>query len=120
MQSLIGGQVPFMEGAFLLFNGQNQAATRKLAFEFLKANFDQVVSKMPSGGGFDFGSVLPQTGASFCDSASREELQTFFKPRVDKFVGAPRALDQVLESVDLCIANKAAQEPSVVSFLQKY
>ena len=120
MQSLIAGEVPFMEGAFLLFNGQNQASTRKLAFEFLKANFDQVVAKMPTGGGFDFGSVLPQTGASFCDTESRTELQTFFKPRVDKFVGAPRALDQVLESVDLCIANKAAQEPSVVSFLQKY
>ncbi len=120
MNALVSGEVPFMEGAFLLFNGMGQASTRKLPFEFLKAHFDQVTSKMPSGGGFDFGSVLPQVGDGFCDVQSRTELQDFFKPRVDKFVGAPRALDQVLETIDLCIANKAAQEPSVVSFLGKY
>jgi hypothetical protein len=39
---------------------------------------------------------------------------------VDRFVGAPRALDQTLETIDLCMANKAAQEPGVAAFLTKY
>ena len=120
MKALLDGDIPFMEGAGLLFNGQREDATRKVAFKFLQTNFDAVTSKMPTGGGFDFGSVLPQVGGSFCDTESRGELQSFFKPRVDKFVGAPRALDQVLESIDLCIANKAAQAASVTAFLQKY
>jgi alanyl aminopeptidase len=120
MNALVSGEVPFMEGAFLLFNGQNDASTRKLPFEFLKAHYDQVVSKMPSGGGFDFGSYLPQVGGSYCDAQSRADLEGFFKPRVDKFVGAPRALSQVLEAIDLCIAQVAAQRPSVEAFLQKY
>ncbi len=120
MNSMIEGKIPFMEGAFLLFNGQNNASTRKLPFEFLQANWDKVTSMMPSGGGFDFGSVLPQVGASYCDTQSRDDLQAFFKPRVDKFVGAPRALSQVVESIDLCIAQVAAQKPQVEAFLAKY
>jgi alanyl aminopeptidase len=120
MGAVVDGEVPFIEGARLLFNGQQEAATRKLAFEFLKAHWDQVVKSMPTGGGFDFGSVLPRVGSSYCDVASRDELKTYFEPRVDKFVGAPRTLAQVLEEIDLCIANKAAQGPSVAAFLEHY
>ena len=119
-KALLDGTIPFIEGGGLLFNGQQQATTRKLPLTFLKTNWDQVVAKMPTGGGFDFGSVLPNAGASYCDAASRDDLKGFFAPRVDKFVGAPRALDQVLESIDLCIANKAVQEPGVAAFLGKY
>jgi alanyl aminopeptidase len=120
MNALLSGTIPFIEGEGLLFNGQQQAVTRKLPLNFLKTNWDQIVSKMPTGGGFDFGSVLPNVGTSYCDASSRDELKTFFAPRVEKFVGAPRALDQVLEGIDLCIANKAAQTPSVAAFLAKY
>jgi alanyl aminopeptidase len=119
-KALLSGTIPFIEGEGVLFNGQQEAATRKMALTFLKTNWDQVVSKMPTGGGFDFGSVLPNVGSSYCDASSRDELKTFFAPRVDKFVGAPRALDQVLEGNDLCIANKAAQTPSVAAFLANY
>jgi alanyl aminopeptidase len=120
MNALLSGAVPFLEGGALLFSGQGQTATRKMPFEFLKAHWDQVVAKMPTGGGFDFGSVLPEVGGSYCDASSRDELKSFFSPRVDKFVGAPRALDQTIESIDLCIANKAAQEPGVAAFLERF
>jgi alanyl aminopeptidase len=120
MNALVAGEVPFIEGAFLLFNGQQNASTRMMPFEFLQAHWDKVTSEMPSGGGFDFGSVLPQTGASFCTAQSRRQLADYFKPRVDKFVGAPRALDQVLEGIDLCIATVSAQRPSVEAFLKNY
>lgn len=75
---------------------------------------------MPSGGGFDFGSLLPNVGASFCDAQSRDEFSAFFKPRVDKFVGAPRAFDQAIEAINLCIAKVAAQKADVEAFLRKY
>ena len=119
MNAVLGGDVPFMEGAGLLFAGQSQPATRKLPLQFLEAHFDQIVAKMPTGGGFDFGTVLPEVGASYCDAASRDQLKAFLGPKTNRFVGAPRALDQTIESIDLCIAVKAAQGPSVAKFLEK-
>ena len=119
MNALLSGDVPFIEGAGLLFNGQQRSATRKLPLDFLKSHWDGVVAKMPTGGGFDFGSVLPRVGEKYCDAASRDELKSFFTPRIEKFIGAPRALDQTIEAIDLCIANKAAQGPSVAAFLSR-
>ncbi len=120
MKALVAGEVPFLEGGSLLFGGQSQDATRTMALDFLRANWDAVVKKMPTGGGFDFGAVLPRVGASYCTVPLRDELKTFFAPRVEQFTGAPRALDQTLEAIDLCIANKAAQSASVAAFLGKY
>lgn len=120
MNALLGGSIPFNDGAGLLFNGQQQAATRKLPLEFLKTHWDDVVAKMPTGGGFDFGSVLPNVGRGYCDTASRDELKGFFAPRVGKFVGAQHTLDETIEAIDLCIANTAAQGPGVAAFLAKY
>ena len=120
MDAVLSGQIPMIEGAALLFAGQGSAATRKLPFEFLQAHYDRIVKDRPTGGGFDFGSVLPQVGATYCDQTSKQELENFFQPRVEKFTGAPRALTQVLEGIDVCIAEQAEQEPGVTAFLQKY
>ncbi len=120
MEAVLKGDIPFIEGVYLLFAGQQSAATRKMAFNFMKAHFDEIAAKRPTGGGFDAGAEFPYVGASFCDKQSEEELKSFFEPRVDKFVGAPRILAQVLERIDSCIATKAAQEPGVVAFLKQY
>ncbi len=120
MEAVLSGKIPFMEGLVLLFSGQGQEATRGMALEFMKAHFDEIAAKRPTGGGFDAGSVFPQVGASYCSPTRKEELQQFFQPRAGKFTGAPRALSQVLESIDDCIALKAAEESSVEAFLKKY
>jgi alanyl aminopeptidase len=122
MQAVLSGEIPFIQGGgyLLVYAGQSSAATRKIPFEFVKEHFDEIAAKRPTGGGFDFGALLPRVGQSFCDAESRDELKNFFEPRVSKFVGAPRTLSQVLEGINVCIAEKAAQEPSVVAFLKKY
>jgi len=121
MNDLLTGDIPFPEGSRLLFNVQQEPATRGLlALAFLKSNWDAVVAKMPTGRETEFITRLPGVGRSYCDAASRDELRSYFAPRVDKFVGAPRALDQVIEAIDLCIASKAAQGPGVAAFLAKY
>ncbi|MBV9034809.1 MAG: ERAP1-like C-terminal domain-containing protein, partial [Acidobacteriaceae bacterium] len=120
MEAVLSGEVPFMEGLGLLFAGQEAEATRKMAFEFMQAHFDEIAAKRPTGGGFDAGAIFPRVGASFCDAQSKEQLQSFFGPRIEKFTGAPRALSQTLESIDVCIAEKGAQEPSVEAFLKNY
>jgi alanyl aminopeptidase len=118
-EAVLDRKIAFADSFPLLFSGEDFAETRKLSFEFIKAHFDQIVSGHPSIFGNDLGGYLPQSGASFCDAQSKDELRAFFEPRVAQFVGAPRTLTQVLESVDLCIARKTAQEPSVKAFLEK-
>ena len=122
MRAVLSGEVPFIEvgGYLLVASGQSSDATRKMPLKFLEAHYDEVLAKRPTGGGFDFGSVLPRVGSSFCDAQSKEELKSFFEPRVDKLLGARRALDQTLEGIDDCIAYRSAQLPSLESFLQKY
>jgi alanyl aminopeptidase len=91
-----------------------------MAFTFLKAHFDEIAAKRPQGGGFDFGARLPGVGQSYCDAASKEELQSYFESRMDQFTGGKRSLAQTLERIDLCIARRSAQEASVAAFLEKY
>jgi alanyl aminopeptidase len=62
----------------------------------------------------------PYIAAGYCDTAHRQEVDSFFKDRSTKFTGGPRKLAQVLEGIDLCIAYKQAQAPSVAEFLQQY
>ena len=120
-QAVLAKQIPLETGFTLLVaTGQGFSDTRKLPFEFIKAHFDQIVSGHPSIFGNDLGALLPYSGQSFCDPESRNELQAFFGPMVDKYEGAPRILAQVLEGIDLCVARKAAQAPSVASFLERY
>jgi cytosol alanyl aminopeptidase len=121
MEAVLAGDVPFIEGgALLLFSGQGSEATRKMPFEFMEAHFDEIAAKRPTGGGSDAGALFPRVGSSFCDAQLKEQLQSFFQGRVDKFTGAPRVLSQTLETINVCIAQKAAQEPSVEAFLKNY
>ena len=91
-----------------------------MSFEFVKQHFDELTAGHPNIFGDDVGSLLPRSGGSFCDAESRDRYQAFFAPLVDQFPGAPRNFAQVLESIDLCIAQKTAQEGSVAAFLEKY
>ena len=120
MQALLSKKVALADGFPLLFGGQESIETQKMPFEFVKAHFDDIMKDHPSIFGFDFGSLLPRVGAGLCDAASRSELQTFFGPIASKYTGAPRTLAQVLEGVDLCIANKAALQSGVTEFLKRY
>jgi alanyl aminopeptidase len=120
MNATLSGKVPFIEGLRLLFAGQESASTRNMAFDFMKAHFDEISRKRPTGGGFDAGAEFPYVGADFCSAESKQQLDSFFAPRIANFTGGPRVLSQVLESIDLCIAEKQAQEPSVSAFLKNY
>jgi alanyl aminopeptidase len=118
--AILSDKVPFIEGAGLLFGGQMSPATRTMSFDFLKAHYDEILAKRPTGGGFDFGSELPFVGDTYCNATDKAALKEFFEPRVGKLLGAPRTLKQVLESIDVCIAQTAEQEPSVEAFLKSY
>jgi alanyl aminopeptidase len=107
--------------AFALFFGPlGLPETRSLPFEFVKANYEAIAAKIPAGSTFGFGDALPFVGSAFCDEKSGDALKAFFEPRVDRFAGSRRNLAQVLESIRICTAYKAAQQVSVTEFLKKY
>ncbi|MEI9971590.1 MAG: hypothetical protein WDO73_05750 [Ignavibacteriota bacterium] len=91
-----------------------------MAFDFVKQHFDELLAGHPSIFGTDLGAIVPFVGQSFCDAPSRDRYKAFFTPKVAQYPGAPRQFAQVMEGIDLCIAQKAVQEPSVRAFLAKY
>jgi cytosol alanyl aminopeptidase len=121
LRAVTAGDVPLMEGGgtVLVFAGQISHATNKMAFDFIKAHYDEIMAKRPVGIS-DFGGFLPQSGVSFCDAQSKAELKSFFEPLLDKVPGARHSLDQVLEGIDVCIATHAAESASIEGFLRKY
>jgi alanyl aminopeptidase len=104
-------------GAFLFRAPEEH---RDLPFEFVKANLDAILKKLPREVGEDFAADLPFVGGGFCTQKERDDLEAFFKPKVDQYTGGTRNLAQVLESVDLCIARRKAMGAELAEFLQRY
>ena len=63
---------------------------------------------------------IAYVASGFCDAAKEKEAKAFLSGRVEKLPGGPRNLAQTLESIQLCIASRTAQEPGVGEFLKGY
>jgi cytosol alanyl aminopeptidase len=100
----------------ILFGVAQLPKTRDLAYDFVKQNWDTLIAKLPT----DSGSFLPYVAGSYCDAGHRQDAAGFFEGRSTKYTGGPRNLAQMLEGIDLCIAYKKAQQPSVTEFLKSY
>jgi alanyl aminopeptidase len=104
------------ESVDMLFAPARWRQTRDFAYDFVKQNWDLLIAKLPT----DSGSFLPYVAEGYCDSQHRRDVENFFSGRSTKYTGGPRILTQVLESIDLCVAYKNAQEASVAEFLETY
>jgi alanyl aminopeptidase len=104
------------ESLSILFGPAQRRQTRDFAYDFVKQNWDPLIAKLPT----DTGAFLPYVAGGYCDPEHRQDIQNFFSGRSTKYTGGPRILTQLLESIDLCIAYKNAQEASVAEFLKTY
>jgi cytosol alanyl aminopeptidase len=121
LDELLAGRLPIKNDfRLLLASGNASRGTRNLAFDYLKAHFDQLMAGNPSVQGFSLGVMLPGIGGSFCDAASRQQLVSFFNPLTKRYDGSQHTLDETLERIDQCVALVRAQQPSVESFLKGY
>ena len=84
---------------------QDELST-EVVFTFLQERFDRVLARMPS----DAAVSLPGTVSRFCDEGRRAAVEAFFKPRIEKISGGPRALSQALEEISLCSTLRSSQE----------
>ena len=87
--------------------------TREIVFQTVTGHFDQLAAALPERSA----AYLFVTGASFCDPGHRQTVEAAFGPRAETALGGRRSLAQVLERVDLCIAGRAYQVPSINAYL---
>jgi len=104
----------------LMFGPLSYPPTRPLPFEFIKQNLDKLLARLPREVGSDYAANFPFVAGGFCDATHRDEVDAFFKDRIKDYTGGPRNLAQVLEGMDLCIAQRKVLGPELVAFLQQY
>jgi aminopeptidase N len=92
--------MPRLIGAMM----QNPAA-RDAMWAATKAHWSEIETKVPTS----IGGVAGATG-TFCDRTSRQDVESFFTAHPPK--GGERGLRRGLESIDNCIAFRAAQQAS--------
>ncbi|WP_395853583.1 M1 family metallopeptidase [Cystobacter fuscus] len=97
----------------LLFGAAADVRSRDVAYAFVTRNYDALAARMPD----EQVAYLAMIAASYCDPVHRQEATAFLTERMARAAGGPHSLALVLESIDLCIAFKAAQGPSIESFL---
>jgi alanyl aminopeptidase len=102
----------------LLWGLAQHRETRRAAVDFLKSHYDALTARLPKGT-FSPAAYFPWVAARLCATDTRPEMEAFFRPRAATIEGAPRVLEQALESVDQCRARKREQQPSVAAFLRE-
>jgi alanyl aminopeptidase len=103
------------EVMWVMYGLSQEPATRELVYSFVKENYDALAARLPE----EFAGRMAMVGSAFCDAEHRKDVEAFFTPRNARTDGGPRMLAQVLEAMDLCIAQKEAQAASVEAFLTK-
>ncbi len=107
------------ESLGLLFAPANEPTTQRMPFEFVKAHYDELLKRLPTGAGFDAGSLLPFSGGGSCDAKSRAELSDYFKDKAKQFAGGQHNFDEVMEGARLCEAQKELKGADVAAFFAK-
>ncbi len=124
MEAVLGGGLELREAFLYLVRGTTEnPSTREVAYRYVKEHFEPLVQGLPQSAGTTVssaGALLMNVGEDFCDAEHRKDLADFFGERSARHEGAPRALAQALERVDLCIALKEAQARSLAGFLTRY
>lgn len=87
----------------IAFRQVGYPASRDAAWTWLQDNFERFSNKLP-GFAQGFAYALP---APFCDSGHREAAARFMEQAAKKSPVGPLRIAQTLESIDLCVAQKA-------------
>jgi cytosol alanyl aminopeptidase len=115
LQALVAHEFRPLDSLSLLSALSIHAETRALTYDFVKQNYEAVAAALPHEVVFWY---LPMIAQGFAELERRDDVQAFFQGKDVKLTGGPRILAQVVESVALNHAFKAAQQPSLIEFLK--
>jgi alanyl aminopeptidase len=97
--------------ASLLRAGRDTVAQRDAMWTWFTAHYQQIIERT---GSFSGGRLPSLAAGGSCTTAEGDRLQAFFKPRVKDAAGIDRGLAQTSESIQLCSALKAKQDPAAI------
>ena len=91
-----------------------ESPAREIAWDYLKAHWDELAEKVTSFGGSGAVSAL----GGFCSVEKRDEIKQFFT--VHRAPGAERALQQSLERITTCVEFKKLQGDNMRKVFEQY
>ncbi len=99
------------EMGMLLRAGRDTLAQRNAMWTWFTAHYQQILDRT---GSFSGGRLPSLAGGGGCSTAEYDRLQAFFRPREKDAAGIGRGLAQTGESIQLCSALKAKQDPAAI------
>lgn len=113
VRSLTLGKSVRANEIFTVLRGQMALPrTRRAAWEWLQASFDELLARLPA----HHAGYLPRLAANFCSRDAAAAVSTFFTPRVASLPGGPRNLASSLEAIELCAARIDAHRDDAARF----
>jgi hypothetical protein len=102
------------ESIQLIWGPSHAREVQEAALEFVEANFDTIVQRMPR----DYGARMADVADGFCDDRHVQVLEDLFRPRVRRYPGGDRRFAQTVEQVRQCAAFRAKSAPALAAWLQ--
>lgn len=100
------------EMAMILRGGRDTVAQRNGLWNWFTGHYQQIVDRT----GVFSGGYLPGLAAGGgCSQAEAQRVEAFFKPKLGQVPGLKRGLAQTRESIVLCSALKAHQNPASIT-----
>jgi alanyl aminopeptidase len=104
-------QVKVGEMGRLLYGGRDTIAQRNDTWKWFTGHFQQIVART----GVFSGGYLPYLAAGgSCTRAEAQRVEDYFTPKLGQVPGLKRGLAQTHESISLCAALKAHQDPALI------
>jgi aminopeptidase N len=108
---VLGPEVRSQDTRLLLGALLRSVEARELAWDLIRARWDEIQKKDSTGNGY----IVASLGA-FCDASTAEEVRAFFKAH--PVPDAERSLAQALERIDSCARFSSAQRPHLEAWLK--
>ncbi|MFT6249762.1 MAG: alanyl aminopeptidase [Cognaticolwellia sp.] len=74
-------------------------------YEWLKSNFSVISMVVPE----KYLNRVTMVSAGFCSKEMKQDVENFFKPKINEIPGLERSLSTTLEKIEMCIALKDSQ-----------
>ena len=110
---VMDGGFEILDSVALLWGATGTRTGRRLAFAYVRANYDKLAAKLPE----EWRASLVGIGAD-CTPEALAETEAFFGPRTPKERGGERAYKNTVEGMRLCVARRAADLASFGEFLR--
>ena len=111
LEYAVSGQVRNQDSWVLIAIELSRSATRELAWNWVKAHWDQVKAQLTTASG---GNLISATG-TFCSVEKRDEVKEFFASHPVE--ASDRSLAKAVDSINDCVRLRGTQEGNLKSWL---